>query len=287
VPQVASLVIIEDDPRVRSALTRALEQRGHVVLGAETGMAGLQLIVKERPEVIILDLGLPDVDGVDLLKMIRPISDAVVIAATARVGEEDIIATLDAGADDYLCKPFSPEQLDARIRASLRRFGMHTGTAPAEIVAGELRINARTRVATLAGVVLELSRKEFDVLHLLAQRVGQVVSKREMLAEVWRQPFYTTDKTVDVHISWLRRKLGETAEAPRYIHSVRGVGIKLVVPSSDPVSVEENLGDQEPARDASPDPASSDHASLNRLSDTPSAIASVEPSSVDPSSADD
>jgi two-component system, OmpR family, KDP operon response regulator KdpE len=241
VPGVASLVIIEDDPRVRSALTRALEQRGHVVLGAETGMAGLQLIVKERPEVIILDLGLPDVDGVDLLKMIRPISDAVVIAATARVGEEDIISTLDAGADDYLCKPFSPEQLDARIRATLRRFGASTGTAPAEMVAGELRINARTRVAALAGVVLELSRKEFDVLHLLVQRAGQVVSKREMLAEVWRQPFYTTDKTVDVHISWLRRKLGETAEAPRFIHSVRGVGIKLVVPVDAQVIAEAEL----------------------------------------------
>jgi two-component system, OmpR family, KDP operon response regulator KdpE len=240
---VASLVIIEDDPRVRSALTRALEQRGHSVLGAETGMAGLQLIVKERPEVIILDLGLPDVDGVDLLKMIRPISDAVVIAATARVGEEDIIKTLDAGADDYLCKPFSPEQLDARIRASLRRFGVSAGAAPVEIVAGDLRINARTRVATLSGVVLELSRKEFDVLHLLVQRVGQVVSKREMLAEVWRQPFYTTDKTVDVHISWLRRKLGESAEAPRYIHSVRGVGIKLVVPSGASDSLVPELTD--------------------------------------------
>jgi two-component system, OmpR family, KDP operon response regulator KdpE len=249
---VASVVIIEDDPRVRSALTRALEQRGHVVLSAETGMAGLQLIVKVRPEVVILDLGLPDVDGVDLLKMIRPISDAVVIAATARVGEEDIISTLDAGADDYLCKPFSPEQLDARIRATLRRFGASTGTAASEIVAGELRINARTRVATLAGVVLELSRKEFDVLHLLVQRAGQVVSKREMLAEVWRQPFYTTDKTVDVHISWLRRKLGETAEAPRFIHSVRGVGIKLVVPVDAQVINGVELGAEQAASRVAP-----------------------------------
>ena len=284
-------MIIEDDPRVRSALTRALEQRGHVVLGAETGMAGLQLIVKERPEVIILDLGLPDVDGVDLLKMIRPISDAVVIAATARVGEEDIIATLDAGADDYLCKPFSPEQLDARIRASLRRFGMIAGAAPAEIVAGQLRINARTRVATLGGVVLELSRKEFDVLHLLVQRVGQVVSKREMLAEVWRQPFYTTDKTVDVHISWLRRKLGETAEAPRYIHSVRGVGIKLVVPSGDSVLVDASFAVHVSGRDTyvgepSSDRALSDHASRDQVSDSRSVNNSINSVPVDFASVD-
>ncbi len=229
---MASLVFIEDDQRVRSALTRALTQFGHAVLQAENGMAGLQLIVKERPEVVILDLGLPDVDGVELIRMIRPVSDVIIIACTARVAEEDIISTLDAGADDYLCKPFSPEQLDARIRASLRRFGVATGGRSPEAVVGELVINARTRVATLSGRPLDLSRKEFDLLHFLAQRVGLVVTKKELLLEVWRQPFFTTDKTVDVHISWLRRKLGESADKPRYLHSIRGVGIKLTVPPS-------------------------------------------------------
>jgi two-component system, OmpR family, KDP operon response regulator KdpE len=226
-------VIVEDDPRVRSALARALTQRGHQVLQAETGMAGLQMVLKERPDVVILDLGLPDVDGVELLRMIRPVSDAIVIVATARVGEDDIIKTLDAGADDYLTKPFSPDQLDARIRATLRRFGASSRERVAEVMVGELTINARSRVATLGETVLELSRKEFDVLHLLAQREGQVVSKRELLAEVWRQPFHTTDKTVDVHISWLRRKLGETAEKPVYLHSIRGVGIKMLAPSQE------------------------------------------------------
>ena len=235
---MASLVFIEDDPRVRSALTRALTQFGHAVLQAENGMTGLQLIVKERPEVVILDLGLPDVDGVELIRMIRPVSDVIIIACTARVAEEDIIATLDAGADDYLCKPFSPEQLDARIRASLRRFGTATGDRSPEAVVGDLVINARTRVATLAAKALDLSRKEFDLLHFLAQRPGQVVTKRELLLEVWRQPFFTTDKTVDVHISWLRRKLGESADKPRYLHSVRGVGIKLMNPGSPPAAGE-------------------------------------------------
>ena len=229
---MASLVFIEDDPRVRAALTRALTQFGHVVLQAENGMAGLQMVVRERPEVIILDLGLPDVDGVELLRMIRPVSDAIVIACTARVSEEDIIATLDAGADDYLCKPFSPEQLDARIRAALRRLGAATDARTVELVIADLVINARSRVVTLAGQPLELSRKEFDVLYFLAQNLGNVVSKRELLAEVWRQPFFTTDKTVDVHISWLRRKLGESADKPRFIHSVRGVGVKMTVPTA-------------------------------------------------------
>lgn len=229
---MASLVVIEDDPRVRSALSRALEGLGHRVAQAESAMAGLQLVVHEHPEVVVLDLGLPDLDGRDLLRMLRPVSDAVVIVATARVAEDEIIRTLDAGADDYVCKPFSPEQLDARIRATLRRVKGAPGTS-GSIVVGGLRIDGRARVAELDGVVLELSRKEFDVLEYLAEHAGEVVSKRSLLAEIWRQPFFTTDKTVDVHLSWLRRKLGESADRPRYLHSVRGVGIKLVAPAED------------------------------------------------------
>jgi two-component system, OmpR family, KDP operon response regulator KdpE len=226
---MAAVVIIEDDARVRSALARALEVLGHQVAQAETAMSGLAMVMSEKPDVIVLDLGLPDVDGVDLLKMLRPVSDAVVIAATARVAEEDIVRTLDAGADDYVCKPFSPEQLDARIRAALRRFRI-AADDQGQIVVGELKMNARSRLASLGLVQLELSRKEFDLLFFLATNAGTVVSKRELLAEVWRQPFFTTDKTVDVHISWLRRKLGESADHPRYLHSVRGVGLKLIAP---------------------------------------------------------
>jgi DNA-binding response OmpR family regulator len=228
---VASVVIIEDDQRVRTALARALEGLGHRVSQAETAMSGLGMVVQEKPDVVVLDLGLPDVDGVDLLRMMRPVSNAVVIAATARVAEEDIVRTLDAGADDYVCKPFSPEQLDARIRALMRRFRVAPNDDGELTVAG-LKMNPRTRIASLDGTILDLSRKEFDLLHFLASHVGTVVSKRELLAEVWRQPFFTTDKTVDVHISWVRKKLGESAEYPRYLHSVRGVGIKLVAPEA-------------------------------------------------------
>ena len=227
---MASVVIIEDDARVRTALARALETLGHRVAQADTAMGGLALVLQEKPDAVVLDLGLPDADGIDLLRMLRPVSDAVVIVATARVAEDDIVRTLDAGADDYVCKPFSPEQLDARIRAVMRRFGQ-ASVRGGEIVVGELSVNPRARVASLRGQPIELSRKEFDLLHFLAVNAGTVVTKRELLAEVWRQPFFTTDKTVDVHISWLRRKLGESAESPQYLHSVRGVGIKLTVPS--------------------------------------------------------
>ena len=226
---MASLVIIEDDLRVRSALTKALEQRGHVVAQAESAMTGLTLVVAQKPDVVVLDLGLPDLDGVELLRMLRSVSDAVVIVATARVSEEEIVRTLDAGADDYVTKPFSPDQLDARIRAALRRLGTSPGRT-SDVVVGDLRINARSREASLNGQSIELSRKEFDLLHYLASHEGQVISKKELLAEVWHQPFFTTDKTVDVHVSWLRRKLGETADQPRYLFSVRGVGIKVVAP---------------------------------------------------------
>jgi two-component system, OmpR family, KDP operon response regulator KdpE len=229
---VASLVIIEDDLRVRTALTKALEQRGHVVMQAESAMAGLQLVLLHKPDVIVLDLGLPDLDGVELLRMLRPVSDAVVIVATARVSEEEIVRTLDAGADDYVTKPFSPDQLDARIRASLRRLGVVADERTRDTVVGGLRINARSREVSLDDRKIELSRKEFDLLHYLARHEGEVISKKILLAEVWNQPFFTTDKTVDVHVSWLRRKLGETADHPRYIHSVRGVGIKVVAPAN-------------------------------------------------------
>jgi two-component system, OmpR family, KDP operon response regulator KdpE len=212
-------------------LSRALEQRGHAVMQAETAMAGLQLVLAQKPDVVVLDLGLPDLDGVELLRMLRPVSDAVVIVATARVSEEEIIRTLDAGADDYVTKPFSPDQLDARIRATLRRLGGAANERGRDIVVGGLRINARTREASVDGSPIELSRKEFDLLHYLASHAGEVISKKVLLSEVWHQPFFTTDKTVDVHVSWLRRKLGETADRPQYLHSVRGVGIKVVSPA--------------------------------------------------------
>jgi DNA-binding response OmpR family regulator len=139
------------------------------------------------------------------------------------------VRTLDAGADDYLVKPFSVEQLEARVRAVLRRSSGIGTSAP--ITVADLVIDPRSRVASVGGEALQLSPKEFDLLAYLAERVGIVVSKRQLMAEVWRQPYGGSDKTVDVHISWLRKKLGETAADPRYLETVYGVGIKLVEPT--------------------------------------------------------
>ena len=223
------LLLVEDDPAIRSALVRALSERGHGVNTAATGMAGLQAAVDSRPDLVILDLGLPDVDGSTLLSMLRAVSAVPVIVATARDDEREVVRALDAGADDYVVKPFSAEHLDARIRAVLRRGAAGEQTGP--IVVGGLVVDPRSREASIDGRTLELSRLEFDLLAHLASKAGEVVTKRELLAEVWHQPYGGADKTVDVHLSWLRRKLGETAGEPRYLISVRGVGVKLVDPT--------------------------------------------------------
>ncbi|RZT88609.1 DNA-binding response OmpR family regulator [Pseudonocardia sediminis] len=226
---MAQVLIIEDDPAIRGALIRGLGERGHAVDSAPTAMAGLEGAVGNRPDVVVLDLGLPDLDGTAMLKMLRGVSRVPVIVATARDDEAEIVAVLDAGADDYLVKPFGAAQLDARIRAVLRR-AVEAEPDPA-VVVGDLRIDTRGRQVTLAGAAVELTPREFDLLHYLASREGQVVSKRELVTEVWQQPYGGADKTVDVHLSWLRRKLGETAQNARYLHSVRGVGVRLSAPT--------------------------------------------------------
>jgi len=218
---MAVLSVIEDDPAIRFGLVRALGERGHVVTTSPTGISGLQQVIDTRPDLVVLDLGLPDVDGLQILSMLRAVSAVPVIVVTARDDDEVIVEALNAGADDYVVKPFGAEQLDARIRAVLRRASAVTEEGP--VTVGDLVVDAVTRRVTL-------TRREFDLLLMLARRAGEVVSKRDILAEVWRQAWGGSERTVDVHLSWLRRKLGETAAEPRYLHSVRGVGVRLVVP---------------------------------------------------------
>lgn len=224
------ILVVEDDAAVRSALLRALGDRGYATSSAATGMAGLAAAVDGQPDLVVLDLGLPDIDGGELLRMLRAVSAVPVIVATARDDEQQIVRALDAGADDYLIKPFGAAQLDARIRAVLRRAISPEDGRPAPIEVGGLVIDPNARTVTLDGIRLDLSAREFDLLRYLAERADQVVSKRELLTEVWRLPYGGADKTVDVHLSWLRRKLGETAQSPRYLHTVRSVGVRLTAP---------------------------------------------------------
>ena len=223
------MLVIEDDPSIRSALVRALSDRGHAVATAPDAMQGLRDAVEQRPDIIVLDLGLPDLDGIELLRMLRAVSTVPVIVATARDDDVSVVRALDAGADDYVVKPYSAETLSARIRAVLRRTVTQDSEAP--LVVGGLVVDTLSRTVSVDGAGVDLTPKEFDLLAYLAARAGQVVGKRELLTEVWRQPYGGADKTVDVHLSWLRRKLGESAQRPRYVVSVRGVGVKLVEPT--------------------------------------------------------
>ena len=225
---MAAIIVIEDDPHIRRLAADALAANGHHVETASAALDGLKLVVANKPDLVILDLGLPDLDGTELLRMLRAVSDVAVIVATAREGDQHVVDALDAGADDYLVKPFSIVQLEARVRAVLRRSEPSTTEPVAQL--GELRIDRGAREVSLAGRSLDLSPKEFDLLALLAERVGEVVSKRDILAEVWRQPYGGGDRTIDVHLSSLRSKLGETARHPRFLHTVHGVGVKLVPP---------------------------------------------------------
>ncbi|QES46667.1 DNA-binding response regulator [Streptomyces venezuelae] len=238
-----SVLVVEDDPSIRQSLIEVLAEHGYAVRSAADGFGGLREVTQTPLDAVVLDLGLPDLDGADALRMIRGISSVPVLVATARDDETEIIKLLNAGADDYLVKPFSGGQLIARLAAVLRRTS-HVSAVPAAgggarpapsaeplrpTTVGELAVDPGARTAHLAGRELHLTRREFDLLAFLAHHTGQVVSKRRLLTEVWREP-YVDDQTVDVHLSSLRRKLGERAAAPRYLLTVRGVGIKLVAP---------------------------------------------------------
>lgn len=225
---MAAVLLIEDDQRIRQALATRLAERGHHVDSVGKALEGVTKAVEGSFDVVVLDLGLPDMDGSEALRMIRAVSAVPIIVATARDDEDGIVAIFDAGADDYVVKPYSAAHLEARLRAVLRRSGGDGGSRT--ITVGDLSVDLDAHEARLGDRQLDLSSKEFELLAYLAERPGTMVSKRELLAAVWKQPYGGADKTIDVHLSWLRKKLGETASQPRYLHTRRGVGVKLVDP---------------------------------------------------------
>lgn len=241
-----SVLVVEDDPSIRQSLIEVLTEHGYAVRSAGDGFGALREVTQSPVDAVVLDLGLPDLDGGDALRMIRGISSVPVLVATARDDEAEIIRLLNAGADDYLVKPFSGGQLIARLSAVLRRTShlppAHAahgarGQLPAAAeplrptTVGELAVDPGARTAYLSGRELRLTRREFDLLAFLAHHTGQVVSKRRLLTEVWREP-YVDDQTVDVHLSSLRRKLGERgrpalpADRPRRRHQAGGAAVR-------------------------------------------------------------
>jgi DNA-binding response OmpR family regulator len=227
---MSMVLLVEDDHAVRAAMALALRDLGHVVQPVGCALDALRAVSDEHVDLVILDLGLPDLDGAEALRLLRGVSDVPVIVATARGAETSAVRLLNSGADDYLVKPFSGEHLGARIVAVLRRSRHREEPEAGLISVGGLTIDAARREVHLDALPLALTRREFDLLAYLAAHTGRVVTRSELSREVWRQPHLRIDQTIDVHLSWLRRKLGESASHPRFLHTVRGVGVKMVAP---------------------------------------------------------
>jgi two-component system response regulator MprA/two-component system response regulator PrrA len=220
---VAQVLVVEDDPTIRTALVRGLTERGHAVASAPTGLAGLEHAVGHRPDVVVLDLGLPDVDGAAILRMLRGVSRVPVVVATARDDEAEIVAVLDAGADDYVVKPFALEEVAARLHALLRR----RPAGEDEIVeAGDLRLDPRTHSAQRGDRDLDLTRREFELLRFFLHHADEVIDRRRLHEEVWGYTFDPGTNVADVFVGYVRRKLEEAGE-PRILHTVRGIGWAL------------------------------------------------------------
>ncbi|WP_084038296.1 response regulator transcription factor [Demequina sp. NBRC 110053] len=218
------IVLVEDDPTISEPLTRALGREGYEVEWHGTGMGGVG--AADDAELVILDLGLPDIDGVDVARRIRDKGLQVpILMLTARADEVDLVVGLDAGADDYVTKPFRLAELLARVRALLRRRVADEGSG--ELSVRGVRVDVAGHRAFVDESELQLSGKEFDLLHLLVANAGSVVSRDTLMREVWDADAGAPSKTLDMHVSWLRRKLGDDASDPTYITTVRGMGFRF------------------------------------------------------------
>jgi DNA-binding response OmpR family regulator len=215
---MARVMLVEDDRDIAEPLARALGREGYDVHEAGDGRVALESVLDAPPDLIILDLGLPGMNGLDVCRRVRAVRPQVpILMLTARDGELEMVAGLDAGADDYVTKPFRLSVLLARVRAMLRR------TAPSELTAADVRVDESSRRAWRGERELDLSPKEFDLLALLVREAGRAVTRERIMDEVWDVNWYGSTKTLDMHMSWLRRKLGE----PPLISTVRRVGFRF------------------------------------------------------------
>ena len=225
------MLLVEDEASIAEPFAHALEREGFHPVLAPTAAAARELFASRRPNIVLLDLTLPDGDGRELCREWRRASHVPIIMLTARGTETDRVVGLELGADDYVVKPFSSAEVAARIRAVLRRTAPDRAVHQQQRVAiGGLAIDPATRSVTLDGEDLALTRKEFDLLTRLAREPGMVVSREDLMTDVWDENWFGSTKTLDVHIGFLRRKLRDDAAAPRYLRTVRGVGFRLAAP---------------------------------------------------------
>jgi two-component system response regulator RegX3 len=221
------ILLVEDEEAITEPLAEALQREGFDPTIAPSAREALERARTGSPDLVLLDIGLPDGSGFDVARELRRDSSVPIIMLTARGSEADRVAGLELGADDYVVKPFSAREVTARVRAVLRRSGSRPQAADGAIEIGELRLDPSRHEATLAGEPLDLSRKEFELLHTLMAEAGSVITREALIDRVWDMNWFGSTKTLDVHISGLRKKLGDDPKDPRYIHTVRGVGFRF------------------------------------------------------------
>ena len=219
------ILIVDDEAHIVDLVRMYLERDGFRVDSAADGAQGLRLIAEQRPALVILDIMLPEVNGLEVCRRVRAESDVPIVMLTARGEEMDKVLALELGADDYMVKPFSARELVARMHAILRRG--HGPQRKGAMEIGEIKLDPGSRVMTKAAKVVELTPREFDLLHLLMQNAGEVVRREYIMDEVWDPHWFGPTKTLDVHVSWLRKKIEDNPSTPRYITTIRGVGFRF------------------------------------------------------------
>jgi two-component system response regulator RegX3 len=224
------ILLVEDEEAITEPLAEALQREGFQATIAPSAREALERAKNGSPDLVLLDIGLPDGSGLDVARELRRSSQVPIIMLTARGSEADRVAGLELGADDYVVKPFSAREVTARVRAVLRRTGTIAQATDGAIEIGEVRLDPSRHQATVGGEALDLSRKEFELLHTLMAEAGSVITREALIERVWDMNWFGSTKTLDVHVSGLRKKLSDDPRTPRYIHTVRGVGFRFSGP---------------------------------------------------------
>jgi len=224
-----TVLVVDDEPKIRHLVRSYLEKEGYHVSDTDSGSAAVALVRQIEPDLVVLDLGLPDLPGEDVLRAIRRTSQVPVVMLTARASETDRISGLKLGADDYVTKPFSPRELVARVEAVLRRPAGLRLDGPATYGQGRLTVDKERREVVVGDRMVELTRTEFDLLAALASRPGRAWSRYELVNRIQGYDYEGYDRTVDAHVKNLRRKLGEDPRHPVFVHTVPGIGYKFGV----------------------------------------------------------